>query len=359
MMKQLGGVQLAAGGLHKNDRRPHLVDPHGAGPTSPFTSGNKMAPDPSLKALLLGNKSAPSSVPLRMGHQSVLGEVKMQKEQAARTPSPFSRMIAAKKQCSNLSLADQKMMMGGCGSLGSPSAMGGVLGRVGAQSEVLRAEMKQLVANQSKLPEFKRGGHQQNLGQRKATLDVLPSIDLLQSDRESVQGPTSPTSPSRKRVANHGNYSMPGPEEHHTRSKSNKKSSKKAKMRSPTPDLKEQLPSSPAPSPAPGPPRRGSVEADKSEQLMRMCKHGRFEEVQGQLVSGFSVDAQDSEGNTLLITACQNNLKKIVRLCLENDADCLIKNNQGHDALYYCKMHKSASLTDAVTAAIELKASLQ
>ena len=106
---------------------------------------------------------------------------------------------------------------------------GGLL-RHGAagQSEAVRAEMNQLVGNQARLPEFRRGGHKQNHGQRKATLDVLPSIDL--ESEKAV-----PTSPSRKRNKN----KSPSPARNETQSNNlSSPSSKKAKVRSASPDQK-------------------------------------------------------------------------------------------------------------------------
>lgn len=328
MMKQLGGVQL--GGLGQQERRPHLpLD--GSSPTRP-------GPDASLKALLLGNAGNAGASPLKMAAPSSLLQVKTSKDPGARTPSPFSRMIAQRKQNSNLSLADQKMMMN-CGSLdsrSSPMPMGGLL-RHGAagQSEAVRAEMNQLVGNQARLPEFRRGGHKQNHGQRKATLDVLPSIDL--ESEKAV-----PTSPSRKRNKN----KSPSPARNETQSNNlSSPSSKKAKVRSASPDQKGSA--------APDAGKAAKTSSATAEQLMSKCKHGRTEEVQHQLCSGFSVDAQDGEGNTLLITACQNNLKKIVKMCLENGADCSIRNDQGHDAMFYAKQQKNTSVQDLINTAIE------
>jgi len=333
MMKQLGGVQL--GGLGQQERRPHLpLD--GSSPTRP-------GPDASLKALLLGNAGNAAASPLKMAAPSSLLQVKTSKDPGARTPSPFSRMIAQRKQNSNLSLADQKMMMN-CGSLdsrSSPMPMGGLLRHgAAAQSEAVRAEMNQLVGNQARLPEFRRGGHKQNHGQRKQTLDVLPSIDL--ESEKAV-----PTSPSRKRNKN----KSPSPARNESQSKDqmanlSSPSSKKAKVRSPSPDQRKGSAAADAG-------KAAKTSAATAEQLMSKCKHGRTEEVQHQLCSGFSVDAQDGEGNTLLITACCNNLKKIVKMCLENGADCSIRNDQGHDAMFYAKQQKNTSVQDLINAAIE------
>lgn len=108
---------------------------------------------------------------------------------------------------------------------------GGLL-RHGAagQSEAVRAEMNQLVGNQARLPEFRRGGHKQNHGQRKATLDdiVLPSIDLESEN-------AVPTSPSRKRNKN----KSPSSARNETQSNNlSSPSSKKAKVRSASPNQK-------------------------------------------------------------------------------------------------------------------------
>ena len=77
---------------------------------------------------------------------------------------------------------------------------------------------------------------------------------------------------------------------------------------------------------------------------------GRFEEVKDRLADGFPIDAQDSKGNTLLITASQNNSKKFVKLCLRNRCDVGVKNQKGHDALYYCNLYQHIALAEYINA---------
>jgi len=71
-------------------------------------------------------------------------------------------------------------------------------------------------------------------------------------------------------------------------------------------------------------------------QVFSFCRHNRLEEVDHALESGFSIDTRDENGNTLLMTAAQNGLKQMARLCLRYRSDINYKNNRGNTALHFC-----------------------
>jgi len=65
---------------------------------------------------------------------------------------------------------------------------------------------------------------------------------------------------------------------------------------------------------------------------------------QAVLKEGVPVDSTDDHGNSLLILACQNNHKKIVKFLVKNGADTRATNHKGHDATHYCLVYKHKEL---------------
>lgn len=75
------------------------------------------------------------------------------------------------------------------------------------------------------------------------------------------------------------------------------------------------------------------------ETLTSMCRHGKYEEIATMLEHPdwtLPIDEKDSTGNTLLSIACQNNMKRIVKLCLRKGADINTQNINGQTVLHYC-----------------------
>jgi len=66
------------------------------------------------------------------------------------------------------------------------------------------------------------------------------------------------------------------------------------------------------------------------------CRHGRLEQVQEALNTGFPIDDADEHGNTLLFVAAQNGLKAAAKLCLRNHTNLNRKNTRGNTPLHYC-----------------------
>ena len=67
--------------------------------------------------------------------------------------------------------------------------------------------------------------------------------------------------------------------------------------------------------------------------LVRHNKVKEFEEI--LLSSKLSVDTRDRYGNTPLMISAQNGHKRLVKLCLLNNADLNVSNYQGNTALHY------------------------
>jgi len=108
--------------------------------------------------------------------------------------------------------------------------------------------------------------------------------------------------------------------------------------------------------------KAASAEPATEEERMQMfiektcsqCRHGRHAEVKQALEKRFPIDAQDKDGNTLLIIACQNNHKKIVKMLMKQGADPKCANHKGRDAGYYARKYGyEAVLEDAKASAAE------
>ena len=78
------------------------------------------------------------------------------------------------------------------------------------------------------------------------------------------------------------------------------------------------------------------VSSTDVEDIFRFARHGRCEEMEKLLEFGIPIDIRDSNGSTLLITACQNGNKKIVKSLLRRGANINIRNFKGNSALHYC-----------------------
>merc|ERR1712195_380244 len=74
-----------------------------------------------------------------------------------------------------------------------------------------------------------------------------------------------------------------------------------------------------------------AIEADFTPQQL-----AEFEEVEEALNSGFNADTLDKFGNTMLMIACQNGLKRIAKLVLRHGGSMNIGNKRGQTALHYC-----------------------
>ncbi|RHZ24426.1 hypothetical protein DYB26_006666 [Aphanomyces astaci] len=86
---------------------------------------------------------------------------------------------------------------------------------------------------------------------------------------------------------------------------------------------------------------QAAKEAMELEHIFSLCRHGKYAEVESvrpllnQPDWTVPIDAQDSAGNTLLSIACQNNNKRIAKLCLRKGADVNTQNLNGQTVLHY------------------------
>ena len=69
------------------------------------------------------------------------------------------------------------------------------------------------------------------------------------------------------------------------------------------------------------------------------ARHGRIEEVRAALEDGMPINARDPHGNTLVMVACQNGQKRIVKLALRYNAELNLRNRSGNTALHFCFMY--------------------
>ena len=92
-----------------------------------------------------------------------------------------------------------------------------------------------------------------------------------------------------------------------------------------------------------------SREVQDLEDLFSLARNGKYEEIEGKLSSvdwTLPIDAKDSKGNTLLSIACQNDNKRIVKLCLRKGADVNTQNINGQTPLHFCYAYKCMALFD-------------
>ena len=81
-------------------------------------------------------------------------------------------------------------------------------------------------------------------------------------------------------------------------------------------------------------------EKDVSD-LFSYARHGRVDDITRSLARGMPVDTRDEIGNTMLIVACQNGNKRVVKLVLRNGANINVRNYKGNTPLHYCYHCKS------------------
>jgi len=304
----------------------------------------KEAPDQTLQALLLGRGGV---VPKQLSAPTSLIAVQS-KSLPYRPESPFSQMIREQSQGSNLSAADQKALRGANPMVqrlvgGTSSPMGGLKGNEPFISNKLlqhgerqrvAAEAEQLLANaQPRVPGLHGKGVKHRLGVARvgANPGQLPSLHGFEDDQPKKKKRDTRGTKSPQLVPHDPKQAHPGVEEEILESVE-------------VPDTFPVNRKCPTPEPATEEERLIRV----TEGLISKCRHGRYEELKGHLEAGFNVDAQDSKGNTILITACQNNNKKIVKLCLRRGCDVMIKNHKGHDALYYCTLYQHDALAQYI-----------
>jgi len=80
------------------------------------------------------------------------------------------------------------------------------------------------------------------------------------------------------------------------------------------------------------------------ESVFSQVRNGRTKRVEESLNAGFPVDAEDGEGNSLLLLACQQVNKRIVEMLLIRGANVNHQNSQGNTALHFALAFDTAGM---------------
>jgi hypothetical protein len=81
-----------------------------------------------------------------------------------------------------------------------------------------------------------------------------------------------------------------------------------------------------------------------------LARHNRYadlSDIMGSSEHPFHPDTSDSKGNSILLVACQNGLKRILKLALKMGADPDHRNDAGNTALHFCFMYGFGSTLGA------------
>ena len=81
-------------------------------------------------------------------------------------------------------------------------------------------------------------------------------------------------------------------------------------------------------------------------RAFQAVRNAKIEELEECIDEGVSVHDQDENGNTLLLLAAQQGLKKIVKFLLRRGADINDRNLAGNTVLHYCFQYKFNSLAE-------------
>lgn len=94
--------------------------------------------------------------------------------------------------------------------------------------------------------------------------------------------------------------------------------------------------------------QKANRKADMVTSAFRLVKSNKFGELEDLLLEG-EVDVnmdRDEQGNTLLLAAAQNGLKRIAKLLLRKGADINAVNLNGNGVLHYCFAYKFKELAE-------------
>ncbi|CAN0024153.1 unnamed protein product, partial [Discosporangium mesarthrocarpum] len=72
------------------------------------------------------------------------------------------------------------------------------------------------------------------------------------------------------------------------------------------------------------------------EDIFSYARHNRVADVERMLDNGVPANVRDLHGNTILIIACQNGHKRVLKAALRRGADINASNHHGNTALHYC-----------------------
>lgn len=69
-----------------------------------------------------------------------------------------------------------------------------------------------------------------------------------------------------------------------------------------------------------------------------LCRHNRVQQLK-ELLPSIDIEIRDPKGNTLLLIACQNGLKKIAKICIKAGSNIDAINLMGNTALHFSFMY--------------------
>eukprot|EP00941_MAST-03F_sp_MAST-3F-sp1_P004882 g4882.t1 len=78
------------------------------------------------------------------------------------------------------------------------------------------------------------------------------------------------------------------------------------------------------------------IEDEDIKNVFSYARHNRCKDLDALLQKGIPVNVRDRYGNTLLIVACQNGLKRVAKLALRKGADINARNYKGNTCLHFC-----------------------
>jgi ankyrin repeat protein len=88
--------------------------------------------------------------------------------------------------------------------------------------------------------------------------------------------------------------------------------------------------------------------SEVADQVFSFCRHGRTAEVAAAVLGGFDADARDEHGNTLLLVAAQNGLRKMAKKLMRMGADVNCQNSRGQTVAHYCHAFGHTTLLEYI-----------
>jgi ankyrin repeat protein len=79
-----------------------------------------------------------------------------------------------------------------------------------------------------------------------------------------------------------------------------------------------------------------STSDEQIVDLFSYARHNRLPKLRRLLDDGMDVETKDYAGNTILIVACQNGLRNVLKAALRRGANINIQNDKGNTALHFC-----------------------
>lgn len=81
---------------------------------------------------------------------------------------------------------------------------------------------------------------------------------------------------------------------------------------------------------------KGTTSEADIEDIFSYTRHGRGNDVERLLDKGIPINIRDTNGNTILIIACQNGNKRLAKIALRRGGNINVQNYKGNTPLHYC-----------------------